>query len=124
MKTNHIPRARFWVYINCDWVKLSLNPDESIGWSESAPTEEGYRSVSEEWYLDPMGLEVTHEYYSRQRDCDGTFEHHSVESCARDNLRVFSVRYDPEGDDSDVRIGDWRDQDSWQRDHSAEAMGY
>jgi hypothetical protein len=71
--------ARFWVYENGDWVKLTVRPGKPLQWGYSRATEEGYHSEGHEWRIeDDM---VIHEATSDGRDCDGRLQQFAEYQC-------------------------------------------
>jgi len=131
MERNTLKNARFWTLINGDWIKITLAPGETLEYSHSECTDEGFRSEYQAWHHCPDTGEVYRELYTRERDCDGMFERSCEQVAAPDRLAsVACVEYVQERGygryvDSDTMFRpDWQDLDSYQRDHSAEAMGY
>lgn len=61
--------ARFWVYWNYDWVKLTLAPGQVLQLYDGGSTEEGY------WFLEELfehdGDTVVRTTRSGGSDCDG-----------------------------------------------------
>lgn len=106
--------ARFWF----GDIKITLQPGQRLRWEHFSPTEEGWQSVEETFDYDyPSGL-VTHERHEAGSDCDGRYEYHSIRSChifhLRDLWNEYTLNYQPA----------WERVHSWQRDYTAEAMGY
>lgn len=72
--------ARFLVYVNSGFVKLTLSPGQRLSWSQASPTEEGWHRDSEAWHFDGVG--VFHMWCSEGRDCDGLLSHSGEDMCA------------------------------------------
>jgi hypothetical protein len=111
--------ARFWICLNGDFVKITIKSGESIEYSNSERTEEGYTSEWISWYHD--GDRVVREYATRSRDCDGLFDTHGSDYSPLSDLHAFAA-YGT--DDPDVKMPEWRRLGYGQRDHTAESMGY
>lgn len=77
-------RARFWVFVNLDWVKLTLAPGESRSHVTGGRHEEGYSWTVETWDFD--GQTVTREIDTTASDCDGKHYERDVEACALADL--------------------------------------
>lgn len=123
--------ARFWVYINGDFVKLTMNPGDVLEHYSSEDTEEGWASEYDCWsYEDGV---IDREYVSDGRDCDGRLSHASQSYCRVGALKADEspkgptfLTWETRGNppcDSHLRPL-WIFGDSSQRDYSAEAMGY
>jgi hypothetical protein len=61
--------ARFWVFVNNDFVKVTLRPQQHMDWRQAHATEEGYHAESMELHFD--GYTVERIDVSEGRDCDG-----------------------------------------------------
>jgi hypothetical protein len=107
--------ARFWTYINNGWVKISLRPEQTIEWSYSHDTDEGYASGCYTWRH--CGLFVVRELETSSRDCDGPHGSFERQSCELNQLAAHVV---PSGQ----RIPAWRQLKARQYDAFAEAMNY
>lgn len=117
--------ARFWEYVNGDYVKLTLAPGQELVHSQGHRTEEGWQRESKWWAYDAEQGVVLCDLETAARDCDGRFDHSWEGSCAVDRLRV-QVPYRDEHytDPEEIRCPDWETIDRRQRDYAAEAMGY
>lgn len=114
--------ARFWVYRHGSWVKVTLRPGQSLDTCEWGPTDEGYFQSYATWVYED-GIVKFH-YYRKERDCDGLFENGGCLVCALDELQAKENYSKDEHAGKVIMVPEWIDEDSWQRDHSAEAMGY
>lgn len=114
--------ARFWVYVNNGWVKITLEPGQVLSWARCAATEEGWESEQVEWVH--QGWFVQRTWCDQGRDCDGLIEHHGEDMCPLGNLcdGEIDVEFWPEM--SGERKPAWSGRARWQRDHAAEAAGY
>ena len=65
----HSINARFWMYWNHDFVKITMRQGQTIHLHTSEPTEEGYHF--DERFFDFDGYHVFQEYHYGGRDCDG-----------------------------------------------------
>lgn len=119
--------ARFWEWINGDWVKLTLRPQQEVSWFRGDSTEEGWESTALSWTNDG---EVVRCYQERRAlDCDGRFDRSSEFECAICNLHSRGLADTIYGDErtefeKTVTLPEWREVNYSQRDYSAEAMGY
>lgn len=110
--------ARFWIYWNGTWVKITLRPGERTTVWRGGQTEEGYEQESETYYFTEDGEQVIQELNSWGRDCDGRYERGGTVTCDVYRLRTVTRKGCP------YPLPDWQYVDSHQRDHSAEAAGY
>ena len=113
--------ARFWVWQNSGWVKLTLRPGESLttGWWQQQ-TNEGWHQWVVTWTYD--GLVVRRISADESRGCDGRLDRYGEDECAQGRLHSWESCYREEGDPDG--LPDWQKVESGQRDYSAEAMGY
>lgn len=110
--------VKLWVWnLDCTSpVKLTLREGQTLRTTQGGETDEGWYRETHYWSFD--GDIVTHEWMSRQRDCDGLYEHGGSSICLRDRVAKG-------GDNGDgVSWPDWQQTENHHRDHSAEAMGY
>lgn len=126
------PVARFWDYINGDYVKLNIYPGDCLRWHTSSPTDEGWNSETIEYHYgtdnDGLIIYVIHE--TDGCDCDGRLSRHYEWLCPIEALRdgqPMIIGYDKNGvgiDSPTEFMPEWIKTTSCQRDYSAEAMGY
>lgn len=114
MPRTDVPNARFWVFVNCGWVKLTLRPMERVQWHTARRTDEGFRC--ETWGWSYGGRVVTQDRHEMETDCDGRHEHGELATCREDELVWDAEDFPP--------TPRWRYADLYQRDHTAEAAGY
>jgi hypothetical protein len=88
-----VKTARFWVWVNDGWVKLSIPPGQCLTWSEAHPTDEGWSGQSQCWTN--TGEEVILEWTDEGRDCDGFISHEGTSTCPIEQLRARDM-YSPE----------------------------
>lgn len=114
------PNARFWVFENQSYVRLTLKPFESLSMHSGGLTDEGYGYFWSRWTYEAGEGVVTLEYSSDERDCDGRLSRGGELACPVAELDGLEPAW--EGGE---RRSDWREAEpAWQRDESAEAMGY
>ncbi len=118
--------ARFWAYVNCGPVKLTLRPGQSLEWSIGGRTEEGFSSERTRWEWD--GNTLTRHWSDTGRDCDGRYERSGLDTCHELWLMCGREPY-TEGSEP----GTWRDViwPAWMSagdvrifDEAAQAAGY
>lgn len=114
MKTRN---ARFWIWWNQGWVKLTLTRRRPIiQLLMGRQTEEGYTQEYQVYRLMVDGVECeTHVYSS---DCDGPHEWHWEGRCAFDRLR------EPTDPDLIVDPEDPCDRPMWERTHVSQRDVY
>jgi hypothetical protein len=117
----YIPNARFLVFWNGQYTKLTIKPDEQLTFWTSGPTDEGYALESQTYYYDVDDMAIESSLHSRQRDCDGTHEDFREFSCRWHELKSY-VHELTEIDV--VRLPEWEDGESSCRDEFAELSGY
>ena len=120
-------RARFWVFVNMDWVKITLRQSHSLSHFISQPTEEGYHHEATTWTFE--GRLVTREWTDGGRDCDGYIERAGRSVCHLEDLHAEPA-YD-EGtltayhNQQHIHRPLWEDDgNGYVRDEFAEAAGY
>ena len=113
--------ARFWVWENDGWIRLSLRTGQTLRWAQATATDEGWRRWGFEATFD--GDTVVLEEWSLERDCDGRLDSCSIVECPFGLLQA--------GGRSDFCVGigqplrpEWRKVRNRQRDYTAEAAGY
>ncbi len=105
--------ARFWEWINGDWVKLTLEPGQTLEWGAGSGDEEGWHAHGSQWSL-CAGL-VLVAAWTDGADCDGRFSTETKYTCDVEYLRY---RADA------PKVPMWENVECSQRDYAAEAMGY
>lgn len=119
-----IMNARFYVYVNKDWCKLTLKKEQKVEIRRGGPTEEGYYAFADIYEFD--GDHVHHEHHYYAKDCDGPFEKHSYYICPVSDLKKLEPE-EIEFDGCTLSLParpDWQEVSSYQRDIYAEMMGY
>ena len=122
--------VRFWIHcpgnVDGGFVKITLHPDESLSWWSGGPTEEGWSSTVISWCYDAhLGI-VTQDISRDGSDCDGRLSSGKVWICPIADLAVEQPNdycldnYNCLG----VMLPAWMEENAWQRDYAAEAMGY
>lgn len=110
--------VRFWVYINGDWVRLTLRGGDVLEWRKYERTDEGWRRTHERWQYEALEGKVWWMWESRERDCDGYSSVNGQASFDKDRAAFLFVK------DGNVWIPDWQYEDVIHRDYTAEAAGY
>ena len=117
--------ARFWQWVNCGWVKLTLRPDQQLSHSVFQRTDEGWERDTETWLLED-GV-VVNSWLFEARDCDGRLDKHGERSAAIADLRAVDMFAETDGElpeNSGIWVPLWMKGDCGQRDYAAEAAGY
>jgi len=107
--------ARFWIWWNNDYVKITLRPWQEITIGRQDPTDEGYEGKSNTYLHD--GDVVRCKWSSWGQDCDGYLERNGESVCPLSHLHEI------EHEDTNIKSPEWTRENAWQRDQYAEAMG-
>lgn len=110
--------ARFWIWWNGTWVKITLKPGcEPVRLFRGGRTDEGWTSetLQYEW----MGENILMSYESDGCDCDGRLSRSGTSVC---HLSQLKARCDEYTDGLNVPV--WVKGESSQRDYTAERAGY
>lgn len=111
-----IRNARFWTWINGDWVKLTLMPDSSLTHYVGHRTDEGYHSETVTWEHDGDGVVMS--CSTDGCDCDGRLSSESEFFCPLDRLQT------EDREEEGILAPEWHKKTVWQRDYEAEKAGY
>ena len=122
--------ARFWIYANESWVKITLEPGQSIRFCYGGPTEEGSHYHGETYESD--GDSVKCLITDCGRDCDGRLDRYWEGEVAVKDLPPAHLRDVFEPVDADcpgygmrpAYLVRWRTESECRRDEYAEAAGY
>jgi hypothetical protein len=110
--------ARFWVFANNGFVKITLRPDQSLTWGWSARHEEGWSSEVVTWTH--TGTAVERERSCDGRDCDGRTSEDQITACALDALATWDTTLP----DAPGLVPTWDDVRTSRYDEYAEGMNY
>lgn len=110
--------ARFWVWWNCGWVKLTLRPGQEVHLAHGRLTDEGFACEAQSFALDEHG-NVISEIRTWGRDCDGGHEWNAEHYCP---VQAMHDREDHET--GEPICPPWAKLSSGQRDEYAEMAGY
>jgi hypothetical protein len=129
--------ARFYIWFNDGWVKLSLRPGQVISFGFGGPTDEGW--AREDWKIEyeigDRGGRLLRTMIDDGADCDGRLTRHDF-STANADPQTYSDRWAIELNNAiedgrkadqayrDVVTPDWQEGARSQRDYAAEAAGY
>lgn len=119
--------VRFWTYENGGAVRIKLPLGRTLAHSSWARTEEGWSSEWVRWTLmtSDVGADyVLQEWGSDGVDCDGRLRTGGESMCPVADLEAGY--FDETGflDEERLSYPKWQNAKRWQRDESAEAMGY
>lgn len=134
--------ARFWVYWNATFTKLTMRPGQYLAMTTGGPTDEGYeRETGEYWFVEGAGAGddqgvIRAEWTREARDCDGRYRYENTATCPVNRLRHITQDTacpfndsppPPAWEDWRLRylpMPDWQQESASQRDFTAEAAGY
>lgn len=108
--------ARFWIWWNQGWIKLTMKPGDTVTMHTGGATDEGYSCEDQTYEYDGECVQSSIDTWGR--DCDGGHEWHGESSC-----QVTSLR-DNEADEHGPARPEWKRGNCHQRDQYAELSGY
>lgn len=114
--------ARFIVYHNGQFTKLTIKPGERLRFSSGGPTEEGYSYKYEEFYYPKDENKVYCTVHCESLDCDGPYQRTWTGYFHVD--REFLDKSRDEYGNLNRHCPTWIKEDEYQRDVYAEMMGY
>lgn len=115
--------ARFWVWVNGGWVRLSLLPGECLSWRSFRYTDEGWSEVFNTWHHHFRA--VRWEWSESALDCDGRIDRGGEMVCPIGQLSDRDVYSLCDADENrGILAPEWEPVERYQRDHAAEAAGY
>ena len=114
-------RVRFWIWWKGSPVKLTIVGDSEIEMGHSEPTEEGFASWYEKYWIEDGYLH--NETCSSGRDCDGYIENHAEWRCPLDKLRA-DVCMDLHDEHVDMAFPQWERVTASVYDQEAQKAGY
>jgi hypothetical protein len=118
LQVENIPHAVFWTWENDRWLGVHLKYGESITFSTGGTHDEGWTQNGTTYTHD--GDVVRLQWWDSGVDCDGRLDRAGESVCALDQLQSR----EPIDRDLPMRFPEWVSIDEYQRDHSAERMGY
>jgi hypothetical protein len=109
--------TRFWIFYRDGFVRLKLTEDRPLTFGYGGPTNEGWSSFGERYWIEDGT--VYRETVEDGRDCDGRMTYTRLTRCPFADLKKRQdVAEAPGGFPS------WETISAGQRDEYAEAMGY
>ena len=111
--------ARFWVFVNDSWARVTLKPGQTLSHHQGNPTDEGWSSESTTYHYAASDSCVYRQTVTDGRDCDGRLTHWYADQANVDYLEVVPAYGEPS-----IMRPDWSENKSGQRDYQAEAAGY
>lgn len=111
--------ARFWIFWNNSFVKLTLAPGQVIHVAAGGATDEGWRRECQRY--EHCGDHIASEYSEMGADCDGRHDWHCETQCTLDRL---AARECDDTISGRFMVPDWQRVRASQRDYTAEAMNY
>jgi hypothetical protein len=121
------PNARFWVWENDGWIKITLKPGQTLRHFRGGETDEGYSNEWQSYEYDGDEGTVVSRYSNESRDCDGRHVYYADSHCPISELQARPPEpADPEWGTEEIPVPrpEWRKGSASQRDYYAEAMGY
>ena len=116
--------VRFWVHNwshpNSPPVKITLKPGQSLSHEHGGPTDEGWNYESQTWIHEGDCIRL--DTFSDGVDCDGRLSTGGTYYCMIGEDLSNRTYEDMESYIPGVPV--WTEEDSFQRDYSAEAAGY
>lgn len=132
--------ARFWIWHNDGWVKLTLRPGQKLEFTYGGEHEEGWSRTETTYEYDEEAGVVVCITATRSQDCDGPHSDYAkvysplhalkarsmFEECGRWMWDEFSEQdvVIPSSSDYGIYAPEWFRVESHQRDYYAESMGY
>lgn len=107
---------RFWHFVHCSPVKITLRPKQVLSHEFGGQTDEGWEAEYITWSHE--GDYVHRECVNDGSDCDGRLTRHSEAVCSHAFLKGNFV------ETNNLAYPDWTCIDAYQRDYAAEAMNY
>lgn len=132
-----VPNARFWIWTNAGWVKLTLRPGQSLAHCYGGRHDEGYTYSRDEYHHTGERVECQHE--TNASDCDGRLDRFCVTACPLDQLDARDMHGKEQAraaiwgadatlpefnENQGILAPEWERVSRHQRDYAAEAMGY
>ncbi len=115
--------ARWWMWWNEGWVRLSLRPGQELRFGLWVSTDEGF--AAEYWHYEHDGDQLVAHVVDDGRDCDGRLTRCNTYHCPLTDLQRNPAFDRPDSAENDgIYLPDWRRGDSSQCDEYAEAAGY
>jgi hypothetical protein len=113
--------ARFWVYVNDGWVKLTMKPDSELVHYRRGPCDEGWSGNGSTWRFD--GHTLREYWIDEGRDCDGYIRTTGERYCDVGELKARVEEADSQFPDNPPRPV-WHAGDERVHDEYAVAAGY
>jgi len=111
------PNARFWTMNHKgNWVKLTIRPEKPVTIHSFSKHDEGCSWESETYEIDGENLIL--DYAGGGSDCDGRHRSGGKVICPMDQLKSRKQW------DGELMLPEWKKEEEWQRDYTAESMGY
>ncbi len=111
------PNARFWIYLNDSFTKITLRPGQTVSHYWAAKHDEGWSSEYQQWTHD--GSSVVREMTRDGRDCDGRLCTDQRDQCPLEQLHSWPCTLP-----NAPMLPSWQDIETTQYDQFAEASGY
>ena len=117
--------ARFWIYVNNDYVKISLKPGQTLNWYTKEATDEGWSGEGLSFEYDADLVLVLRESVTEGRDCDGRIQYFDKAQCAIEDLQNGNDTFDMfEEHGHIVQFPCWERVTSEVCDEQAQKAGY
>ena len=112
--------ARFWIYHNETWSKITLRPGESVEFTGGGRTDEGFSYWAESY--EHVGDGIESRSASNASDCDGPLDRYCDCYCPLERISALPAEWN--GSNHMPDRPEWHRVSEGQRDYYAERAGY
>lgn len=109
----------FHHFFNDGYVKIKLRPGQKINWNQSSWNGEDRSWRAESFEYDADEKRLVYDYSYGGRDCDGVSRAGGTMFADLGKLKEIPAYSYP-----GILKPDWKEEDEWNRDYSAEAANY
>ena len=109
--------ARFWIWENGDWVKLSIRPGQTLSHAKYHRHDEGWSDVYASW--ENLGGVVERSVEIHNQDCDGRHGESYTDTCLIEELTARDTKIE-----GTPLLPRWQEMSAENYDQYAELAGY